>query len=223
MDVFSIEKGLEEARIPKASMGTFCETVRFKKGLLTIDNSNKSASLFSIFPKPNQHFTKLFRSRDHSLCETLSSLQSSSASISNQPPCASIMNIQTPVFQPLRFIPATEKEAILATPILKLLMVTHNKLTGGGNHWCFYLQVSPDCSVHIDITPSYSIPSIVTPGGSKAIIIVSNLTYLCSSHATKTLYINVHPGSKVHDFVHPLVNAKRYQYKFNSKSCDCKY
>ncbi|OJD18254.1 hypothetical protein AJ78_01693 [Emergomyces pasteurianus Ep9510] len=131
--------------------------------------------------------------------------------------------IQAPAFQPLRYIPAEEKEAMLNLTVLWVDAAAHGRLPKGGNHWCFYLRVSDDRSVRVDISPSYSVPSVVMPGGSKAIMIVSHLPSPVSNSATKVVRLDVPPGSTTRDFINSIVNAKRHQYEFNAEGQGCRF
>ena len=133
------------------------------------------------------------------------------------------MNIQAPPFQSLQYVPAGEKEVILDLPILWVNAVAHGRLPQGGNHWCFYIRVGDDSTVCVDITPSYSVPSIVKPGGSKGIMIISLLPHLIPDYATKSMRLDVRPGSRVRDFVNLIVDQKRHQYEFNSECQGCRF
>jgi hypothetical protein len=140
------------------------------------------------------------------------------------------MNIRTPPFQPLQFIPASDKEYILNLPVQSLNAVAHEVLPGGGNHWCLHLLASSAGSdqavVKIDMTPSYSVPSTVMPaGGSKGIMIVSHLSTGTYPGITKVVHLDVSRGRelRVCDFVDLLVCEKRHCYEFNAEGQGCRY
>jgi hypothetical protein len=143
-----------------------------------------------------------------------------------------IMNTQTPSFQPLRFIPASEKEYILNLPVHSIKAVAHERLPRGGNHWCLHLRptAGPDQAViKIDMTPSYSVPSTVMPaGGSKGIMIISHLSTGIYPGITKAVHLNVGRDAggrelRVYDFVDLLVGEKRHCYEFNAEGQGCRF
>ena len=107
------------------------------------------------------------------------------------------MNQQVPSFQPVRFIPSAEKEDILNSTVLFLYAVGHHPLSEGGNHWCLYLDVGDGGSVYINATPSYNVPAIKMPGGSKAFILISLLPYTYSELTEKAVKIRVRTDTKV--------------------------
>jgi len=120
------------------------------------------------------------------------------------------------------YIPAGEKDKIYALPVVKISAVGHGLLENGGNHWCFYLTVSADTSVRVDISPSYSIPGTTLKGGSKAFIVVSDLSYLLSTSAQKVCEFEIKDSLSVGDFLDVLVNAGRHKYEFNSLGQGCR-
>ncbi|KAL3472177.1 hypothetical protein BJX99DRAFT_262591 [Aspergillus californicus] len=133
------------------------------------------------------------------------------------------MNIQTPPFTPLHFIPTAQKSSIMSLPVHYLAAVGHEKLPAGGNHWCFYLNTSETTSVRVDISPSYTEPSTVIPDGSKAIMIVSNLDCVVLGTALKVCRIDVAAGTRVCDFVDLLVAKGRHLYEFNGAGQGCRF
>lgn len=108
-------------------------------------------------------------------------------------------------------------------PVLWVNAAAHAPLPKGGNHWCLYLRVPNDHSVRIDIIPSYSVPSVTKPGGSKANMVVSYLRYGLSRSAMKAARLDIRPGTTVRDFIDLLVSQKRHQYEFNSEGQGCRY
>ncbi|KAL4878887.1 hypothetical protein BJY04DRAFT_220718 [Aspergillus karnatakaensis] len=137
---------------------------------------------------------------------------------------SSNMNIPRPQFQALGFIPVGEREKTMSYSVESVLAVAHEELSGGGNHWCFYLQIpGGQHSVHIDITPSYTVPSTTLSGGSKAYMLVSHLEYQYLQSATKVVQLDVRAGLAVRDFVDLPVENGRHQYEFNSEGQGCRY
>ncbi|KAH8429177.1 uncharacterized protein LDX57_006846 [Aspergillus melleus] len=101
--------------------------------------------------------------------------------------------------------------------------VGHDRLPKGGNHWCLYLRVGESRSVRVDITPSYVVPSISIPGGSKANMIVSLLDYGVSRSAQKVVKLDVPRGKTVREFVDLLIQHGRHKYEFNAQSQGYRY
>ncbi|GKZ37782.1 hypothetical protein AbraIFM66950_009540 [Aspergillus brasiliensis] len=136
-----------------------------------------------------------------------------------------MMNNQRPPFEPLKFIPAKDKETILNRPIRAVDVVAHDPLDNGGNHWCFYLNATDTTSVQIDMTPSYDVPGITNPTGSKGIMIVSYLEHAdsISTTAQKVVRIEARPDCKAGDFVDVILDQKRHQYEFNSAGEGCRF
>ncbi|CAI7606313.1 unnamed protein product [Penicillium palitans] len=122
----------------------------------------------------------------------------------------------------LQFYP-DEKESTLNRTVLLLYAVGGHQLAQGGNHWSFYLYVGRDQSVRIDITPSYPVPSVTAPGGSKAYLLVGLLPYVYSHSASKVVEIQVRTGVKVKEFVDLLIQHNRHQYEFNAQGEGCRY
>ena len=94
-------------------------------------------------------------------------------------------------FQALRFIPASQQNEIMNKPVRWANAVCHERLPQGGNHWCFYLRVGESTSVHLDITPSYIVPSTTIAGGSKANMVVSLVGYAVSPAAQKVVRLDI--------------------------------
>ncbi|KAL4784120.1 hypothetical protein BJX76DRAFT_367865 [Aspergillus varians] len=133
------------------------------------------------------------------------------------------MNYTPPVFQPLQYIPAGQRETILNSPVHYLSAVAHGRLDTGGNHWCFYLAIGGTRSVQLDMTPSYTVPSTSIRGGSKGILVISALNCLVSDATTKQVRLDVRSGLKVADFVNLLEGQKRHHYEFNDQGQGCRY
>ncbi|PWY69006.1 hypothetical protein BO94DRAFT_590585 [Aspergillus sclerotioniger CBS 115572] len=134
------------------------------------------------------------------------------------------MNIPSPPFHPLQFIPPTQEPTILTHPITHLLITAHEPLPRGGNHWCIYLSTTtPTTSIQIDMTPSYTVPGTTNPTGSKGIMIISTQPYTTPPRATKAFRIDIHPGYKVKDLVDLLTSEGRHQYEFTSEGEGCRF
>ncbi|KAL2816597.1 hypothetical protein BDW59DRAFT_9544 [Aspergillus cavernicola] len=127
------------------------------------------------------------------------------------------MNLQRPNFQPLIFIPAGQQNEILHLPVWSLHAVCHERLPQGGNHWSLYLGVGEPRSVHLDITPSYTIPDVSIPGGSKAYMVLSLLEEGIPAFAQKSVRLDVPHGKIVQDFVNLLIDHGRQKYEFNAE------
>ncbi|KAG2415481.1 hypothetical protein HFD88_006672 [Aspergillus terreus] len=107
------------------------------------------------------------------------------------------MNLRPPSFKPLRFVPASKKDEILDKDVFWVDAVAHERLPQGGNHWCFYLRVSATHLIHLDMTPSYTVPSTSIAGGSKGNLVVSLLDYTISPSAQKVVRLDVLTGRTI--------------------------
>lgn len=125
-------------------------------------------------------------------------------------------------FQPIRFVPANRQTVMMAYKVESIIAVPHKK-QGGTNHWCFYLRTSPGRSVRFDCQPSYSVPSTVLSGGSKANLVISELTYEVSHDAQTRFYLKVRSELTVADFYNTLVQRNRHKYEFDSNGVGCRY
>ena len=54
-------------------------------------------------------------------------------------------------------------------------------------------------------------------------MIISLLPHLIPDYATKSMRLDVRPGSRVRDFVNLIVDQKRHQYEFNSEGQGCRF
>jgi hypothetical protein len=133
------------------------------------------------------------------------------------------MNLRPPSFKPLRFVPASKKDEILDKDVFWVDAVAHERLPQGGNYWCFYLRVSATHSIHLDMTPSYTVPSTSVAGGSKGNLVVSLLDYTVSPSAQKVVRLDVLTGRTVRDYVSLLVEHGRDKYEFNDQGQGCRY
>src|SRR5271163_519967 len=119
---------------------------------------------------------------------------------------ADIWNQAPPAFDPVKFIPANCKEVILAYPVHNIIAAAHEETKWKDqftNHWCFYLQTSPESSVRVDCQPSHAVPGTVI-NGSKAYLIVSHLDYIVSSGAIKQVVLSAAGGLTVGNVVDKL-------------------
>jgi hypothetical protein len=124
-------------------------------------------------------------------------------------------------FEPVRFIPAQRQSQILASPVTRIVAVPHVK-QGGTNHWCLYLSTSPTRSIRLDCQPSYSVPSTAISGGSKAILIVSELPYAVSHDAQAQFALDVIPGLTVAHIHDKLIQHGRHRYEFDANGVGCR-
>ncbi|OBT59518.1 hypothetical protein VE04_00555 [Pseudogymnoascus sp. 24MN13] len=132
------------------------------------------------------------------------------------------MNYTPPPFQSIHFVPANEEVDIRSRPVKAIHVVAHDPLPSGANHWCFYLQLSSDASICVNMVPTYSSPSTILPDGSKGNIILSALPSICPSSATKTICLSVCANLTVGCVLDLLVQSGRDKYDFNSEGRGCR-
>ncbi|CRL28557.1 unnamed protein product [Penicillium camemberti] len=125
-------------------------------------------------------------------------------------------------FQPVHFVPKNRQDEILALTVRQIIAVPHSQ-NAGTNHWCLYLLVSPGKSVQIDCQPSYSAPSSILKGGSKANFIISELTCKVPNDAQAEFVIDVIPGLLVSQIYDLLVENGRHKYEFDTDGVGCRY
>lgn len=128
-------------------------------------------------------------------------------------------------FNPVRFVPPSRQQTILAFQVDSISVAAHNKTSWGKgftNHWSLYLRTSQNTSVRIDCLPSYSVPSTVIPGGSKAFVIISELSSALSHDAVKDVSLTVRPGLTVAHVVNLLIASGRHKYEFNQQGVGCR-
>ncbi|KAI5295202.1 hypothetical protein KEM55_006300 [Ascosphaera atra] len=127
-------------------------------------------------------------------------------------------------FKPIHFVPASPKDAILATPVLSVRVVAHEHEPGAKtNHWCFYLRTGGDQAVAVDCIPSYMIPSTVLTGGSKGNVIVSELASEVPEGAVKVCELGLRSPVTVGDIINLLVDNGRHKYEFNDQGVGCRF
>ena len=128
-------------------------------------------------------------------------------------------------FNPVRFVPPSRQQAILAFQVQSISVAGHVKNAcpdGFTNHWCLYLQTSQNGAVQIDCQPSYSVPGTVIPGGSKAFFIVSELSYTLPQDVIKYVSLDVHPGLTVTNVVNLLMANGHHKYEFTPQGIGCR-
>ncbi len=117
-------------------------------------------------------------------------------------------------FEPVRYIPAGNRHQIRAFAVLSLLVVAYSKLKKGGNHWCFYLPVSNSRPIRIDPNPT-GLTGTVLPGGTKANVVVSELSYYVSNQAEHVETVSGQGGLTVRDFIDAITNEGHHKYEFD--------
>jgi hypothetical protein len=128
-------------------------------------------------------------------------------------------------FNLVRFVPPSRQQTILAFQIDSISVAASEKIPWGKgftNHWCLYLRTSQNASVQINCQPSYSVPGTVIPGGSKAFVIISELSYALSHDAAKDVSLTVRPGLTVAHVVNLLIASGRHKYEFNQQGVGCR-
>ncbi|EEP78420.1 predicted protein [Uncinocarpus reesii 1704] len=124
-------------------------------------------------------------------------------------------------FNPVHFVPASEKASMLALPVRSILAVGHRQ-KADTNHWCLYLSTPQNTSVRIDCQPSYSVPSTVLPGGSKANVVISRLNCPVSMEAEKSFDLAVKPNLTAADVYNTIIEHNRHKYEFDSEGVGCR-
>lgn len=132
------------------------------------------------------------------------------------------MNYKPPAFQSIHFVPADSEVEIRSRQVQAIYVVAHDTLPNGGNHWCFYFQSSESASICIDMTPTYSLPSTALHDGSKGNIIISALSCIYPSSATKTIRLSVCANLTVGRVVDLLIQSGRDKYEFDSEGRGCR-
>ncbi|KAL4951553.1 hypothetical protein BDW69DRAFT_169768 [Aspergillus filifer] len=126
------------------------------------------------------------------------------------------MNYIPRPFKPIQYVPASQQDAILTSPVLYASAVAHAPLETGGNHWSIYLAISKTEAIQLDMTPSYTFPATNVSGGSKGNLVISALPYLLPGFATRDIRLDVSPGVTVGRFVKVLEKEGKHLYEFNS-------
>ncbi|WEW56173.1 hypothetical protein PRK78_001610 [Emydomyces testavorans] len=143
--------------------------------------------------------------------------------------------MQPPPPKLIKYIPPSAEPSLLPRQITSIEVVAHEKLPHGGNHWSFYLQTistqtdNDPQTVQLDVSPSYSIPSTILPGGSKAFLILStnphSLTPLGTSTKRLPLAVRQRPDlPSVQELMHLLtVRQHRHRYEFDDQGRGCRF
>lgn len=125
-------------------------------------------------------------------------------------------------FTPVHFVPASQKSDILALPVGSILAIPHTQ-DANTNHWCLYLSTGVNTSVSVDCLPSYSVPSTILPGGSKANLVISNLASKIPDTAETPFNLSVRSNLTVADVYNTLLEHGRHKYEFDSEGVGCRY
>ncbi|KAJ5353812.1 hypothetical protein N7541_006376 [Penicillium brevicompactum] len=126
-------------------------------------------------------------------------------------------------FEPVHFVPAIRRPQILKLPVQRILAVAHEKIEGPTNHWCIYLSTSDDTSIRVDCQPSHSVPSTVIRGGSKANLVISELSSATSPDAQTRFVIDVVPGVSVEKIMDVIADSGKHKYEFDEQGVGCRY
>ena len=95
-----------------------------------------------------------------------------------------------------------------------ITVVAHKNL-GHTNHWCFDLATSPITSIQLDCQPSHSVPSTVLKEGSKANLIISEVSYSVPPEAEAQFVLDVAPGLSVSDIYNRIIDSGVHRYEFD--------
>ncbi|EEP79092.1 predicted protein [Uncinocarpus reesii 1704] len=154
-----------------------------------------------------------------------------------------LTTMEPPADDLIKYIPPSAKASLLPRKITSIEVVAHERLPDGGNHWAFYLHTIPpdapsetattaatdDQIIQLDVSPSYSIPSTVLPGGSKAFLILSTNPHSLSPFGTFTKRVPLTVRRKpdlptVQELVHLLtVTQHRHRYEFDDHGRGCRF
>ncbi|KAB8234019.1 uncharacterized protein BDW43DRAFT_310692 [Aspergillus alliaceus] len=125
----------------------------------------------------------------------------------------------------IQYLPTPKSiETILSTYISSFSAVAHEPVPTGGNHWSLYLT-TPKYSIRLGMNPSYTVPATLNKGGSKGILIISDIpnTDMISASATKIVHLDVRRDLKVSEFVDLLVSEGRQLYESDSEDPSCRF
>ncbi|KAI8269523.1 hypothetical protein K4K58_001191 [Colletotrichum sp. SAR11_239] len=135
---------------------------------------------------------------------------------------------QPPKFEAVQCIPKKDREHIFSLSVLEASAVAHEPLVNGGNHWTFYLTVTPNHLdpdawrlIQLDCTPSGT-PAGGGGDGSKANIVISLLEDRQFSRAQCICRLTTRQPLKVSNFVDTIVEYGREKYDFDNKGQGCK-
>lgn len=132
-----------------------------------------------------------------------------------------------PAFVPVKYIPASQKDAIRDRPVAHIKAAAHEKTPGpyeGGvtNHWCLYLQTGEQEAVQIDVQPNPQQPATVVQGGSKADVIVSLLQCTTPQNVVHHSKMTVPAGLVVAHVVDYIMQHGRHRYEFTAAGVGCR-
>lgn len=130
---------------------------------------------------------------------------------------------QPPPFEPVKYIPPSRQNHILALPVQCIHVAAHEPQPCGDkftNHWAFYLVTSETTSVRIDCTPSGQAGLVV--GGYKANIVISELSYALSIQVRHYATLQTSEGLTVAHMINSLINLGRHRYEFHPEGVGCR-
>ncbi|RMZ85058.1 hypothetical protein DV738_g347, partial [Chaetothyriales sp. CBS 135597] len=130
-------------------------------------------------------------------------------------------------FQTVQYVPPSRKDSIQQKEVIRIFAVAHEQQAWGQdkltNHWCLYLQTSGDTSVCVDMSPSHTYPSTRLPGGSKGILVVSELAdTTIPKNATKVTEIQPLQELRVQHIIDALTEAGHDRYEFDHDGVGCR-
>ncbi|KAJ5865043.1 uncharacterized protein N7529_006959 [Penicillium soppii] len=123
--------------------------------------------------------------------------------------------------QRIHFVPAKRQTQILEMEVKHIIAVPHQQ-EAGTNHWCLYFSTSPTTSIRLDCQPSYSVPSSILQGGSKADLIISELPYEAESDAQAKLILNTAFGLSFGRIWDQITRHGRHKYEFDENGVGCR-
>ncbi|KFX91377.1 hypothetical protein V490_05948 [Pseudogymnoascus sp. VKM F-3557] len=144
------------------------------------------------------------------------------STLGSTPTIISKTNYTPPAFQPICYVPGNKEAEIRSCQVQEISAVAHDLLDGGGNHWCFYLQISGTQTACLDMAPTHTVPSTILPNGSKGNMIISMLPDRSSISAANIVQLDVCAGLTVSPVVDLLIQSDRSKYEFNSESRGCR-
>jgi hypothetical protein len=130
---------------------------------------------------------------------------------------------QPPPFEPVVYIPASRKDATLASQVQCIHVAAHNPESWGNkltNHWALYLVTGPSSLVRIDCAPSGQAGPVA--GGDRANIVVSELKCPVSNNAVHNVTLQTPPDLTVANVINSLINSGRHRYEFHPEGVGCR-
>ncbi|KAE8383413.1 hypothetical protein BDV26DRAFT_138639 [Aspergillus bertholletiae] len=133
---------------------------------------------------------------------------------------------------PIHYIPPSRGPQILSSKIHRIIASPHSQVPVGTiptttkrtNHWCFYLSTSEMTCVALDCQPSHTVPSSVLVGGSKAYIIISELSAVGPDALLEfAAEVDGRDGLTVGDVVDVMVRDGREKYEFDTDGVGCRF